>query len=73
MSLSVAIAIIVLADLAIIAAVSYVMSRANLLTPHISAMAAPAFQPVQITYAATPAATSRNLERRGARLERIAA
>jgi hypothetical protein len=69
MSLSVAIAVIVLADLAIIAAVTYVMSRANLLTPHVSAMAAPAFQPVQVSYAAA----SRDPERRGARLERVAA
>jgi hypothetical protein len=69
MSLSVAIAVIVLADLAIIATVSFVMSRANLLTPHVSAMAAPALQPVQVTYSSA----SRELERRGARPERVAA
>lgn len=69
MSLSVAIAVIVLADLAIIAAVSYVMSRANLLTPHLSSMTAPAFQPVQ----ATRAGAAPDRERAGARLERIAA
>ena len=35
MSLSLAIAIIVLADLALLAGLSYVMSRAKLLTPHV--------------------------------------
>jgi hypothetical protein len=69
MSLSVAIAVIVLADLAIIAALSYVMSRANLLTPHLSAIAAPAFAPIEVTYAATP----RSPERPAATLEPVAA
>jgi hypothetical protein len=37
MSLSLAIAIIVLADLALIGVLAHVMSRAKLLTPHVSA------------------------------------
>jgi hypothetical protein len=68
-SLSVAIAIIVLADLAIIAALSYVMSRANLLTPHVSAITTRAFQPVEVIYASAP----RSFERRDAKLEPLAA
>ena len=37
MSLSLAIAIIVLADLALVGVLAHVMSRAKLLTPHVSA------------------------------------
>lgn len=37
MSLSLAIAIIVLADIALIGVLAHVMSRAKLLTPHVSA------------------------------------
>jgi hypothetical protein len=37
MSLSTAIVVIVLADLALIAVLAYVMSRAGLLTPHVPA------------------------------------
>jgi hypothetical protein len=40
-SLSLAITVIVLADLALLAGLSYVMSRAKLLTPHASSNDAP--------------------------------
>jgi hypothetical protein len=44
MSLSIAIAIVFLADLALLAGLSYVMSRAKLLTPHTSSDATVAQQ-----------------------------
>jgi hypothetical protein len=45
MSLTLAIAFIVLADIALLAGLSYVMSRAKLLTPHVPGNAPIAAQP----------------------------
>ena len=42
MTVSTAIAIIVIADIALVAALAYVMSRASGLKPHVSATSAPA-------------------------------
>jgi hypothetical protein len=52
MSLSIAIAIIFLADLALLAGLSYVMSRAKLLTPHTSSAATMAQQPATASHRA---------------------
>jgi hypothetical protein len=41
MTISLAIAFIVIADVALIAALAYVMSRAGKLAPHVSALSAP--------------------------------
>jgi hypothetical protein len=54
MSLPLAITAIVLADLALIAGLSYVMSRAKLLTPHISSSDAATPKPRAATRSARP-------------------
>lgn len=62
MTLSLAIALILIADLALIAGVSYVMSRAKGLTPHVSAIRAtvPATPPAaHATHAAVARRTGR--------------
>jgi hypothetical protein len=58
MSLSLAIAIIVLADLALIGVLALVMSRAKLLTPHVPATQATAI-PVAAARTTRPAARTR--------------
>jgi hypothetical protein len=65
MTLSLAIAIIVLADLALIAGLAYSMSHARRLTPHVSAgvAGAPATAAARAT-AAAPAARARSQRRR---------
>jgi len=57
MTVSLAIAIIVIADIAIVATLAFVMSRASKLRPHVSAASAPApatVPPVQRTAARRP-------------------
>jgi hypothetical protein len=48
MTVSLAIAVIVIADIALVAALAYVMSRASKLEPHVSALSAQAPETVSL-------------------------
>jgi hypothetical protein len=61
MSITLAIAVIVLADLALIGLLAHVMSRAKLLTPHVSATHASA---TPLAAARTPSPTRRAAQTR---------
>ena len=61
MTLTLAIAIIVVADIALIAGLAYVMSHARKLTPHVPAGAAPAAPAAAPQVAARPAPRGRRL------------